>query len=92
MAKSKSRKSKIEIQQKYNRTFSETFKRSKVKDLDAGLISIKELSESYSVSRTAIYKWLYKYSPHHQEGSKQVIEMQSEARKNSLIKSPGFGA
>lgn len=86
MAKRKRRSSKIQIQQKYNRTFSEPFKRSKVKDLDAGILTIQELSESYGVSRTAIYKWLYKYSPHHKEGSKQVVEMESEARKTARLK------
>lgn len=87
MAKTKKGSSKFQLQQKYNRTFSEAFKISKVKDLDAGLITIRELSDQYSVSRTAIYNWLYKYSPHQQGGgTKQVVQMQSEAHKTQQLK------
>lgn len=85
MSSKKEQKEKLQIQSKYNRYFSETFKKEKVKQLVAKQISIKELSELYDVSRTSIYKWLYQYSPHHKRGTIQVVEMESEALKTKVL-------
>lgn len=85
MSSKKEQKEKLQIQSKYNRYFSESFKKEKVKQLVAKQISIKELSELYDVSRTSIYKWLYTYSPHHKRGTIQVVEMESEALKTKVL-------
>ena len=77
--------SKLQIRPR--RVFSDAFKRSRVEDLDAGLISIKEICELYNVSATAVYKWVYKYSPHHTQGTEQVVQMKSEASKTKLLQS-----
>ena len=87
MSAKKLKGSKLQIQNKYNRTFSESFKREKVKQLVAKQLSIQELSSLYDISRTTIYKWLYKYSPDHDRGTKQVVEMESEALKTKLLHS-----
>jgi len=76
-------KTKLEIKQ--NRTFSEAFKREKVKDLVEKRISIKELCKLYEVSRTAVYKWLYAYSPHHEQKTILVVQMESEAYKTQML-------
>ncbi|MDZ7934322.1 MAG: hypothetical protein U5M51_05020 [Emticicia sp.] len=68
-----------------SRTFSEEFKKAKIKELDQKLISIQELVTSYQISRTSIYKWLIKYSIHYQKGSKMVIELESEAYKTKQL-------
>lgn len=67
------------------RVFSDTFKRQKVKDLDAGLVSITELSKLYDVSKQSIYRWLHKYSVNHQKGVIQVVQMESEANKTKQL-------
>lgn len=85
MAKKSSNQSKFQINNKYNRHFSEAFKKAKVKEIVEGRLSIKELCELYSVTRTSVYKWLYKYSAHHQRGTRQVIEMESEAAKTKAL-------
>lgn len=75
--------SKLEIRQ--NRYFSEEFKKAKVKELVDKRITMGELSKFYDVSRTALYKWLYKYSVHHQQKTNLVVEMQSEATKTKEL-------
>ena len=75
--------SKLEIRQR--RTFSEAFKRQKVQDLIDKKISVKELSELYKVSRTSVYRWLYRYSPHYQQETSQVVQMESEAVKTKAL-------
>ncbi len=85
MSSKKLKRARFEIKSYYNRRFSESFKKEKVKQIVEKQISIKELSEIYEVSRTAVYKWLYQYSVHHKRGTKQVIEMESEALKTKKL-------
>jgi len=67
------------------RTFSEEFKRQKVELLISKQISVQELSVLYSVSKTSIYRWLYRYSPHYNKGTIQVVQMESEAAKTKQL-------
>lgn len=76
-------KEKLEIRQR--RIFSEAFKKSKVKDLVEKRITVKELRRLYEVSSTSIYNWLYQYSPHHDQKTTLVVQMESEAEKNKYL-------
>lgn len=75
---------KFQIESKYNRTFSEAFKKEKVLDLLEKRVRIKELCELYSLSRSTVYKWLYLYSSA-EKGTKMVIQMESEQVKTQLL-------
>jgi transposase-like protein len=75
-----------EIKNRQNRYFSETFKISKVKELERNLVTIAEISREYEVSKTAIYKWIYKYSIKFKKGEKQVVEKKSDTRKIKELK------
>ena len=85
MSSKKVQKEKLQIQTKCSRHFSESFKKEKVKQIVGKQISILELSQLYGVSRQSVYKWLYKYSPHHKKGTKQIVEMESEAQRTKLL-------
>lgn len=63
------------------RIFSEEFKRQKIQLIVEKKITIRDVSELYQVSIMSVYRWLYKYSPHHEKGSVQVVQMESEANK-----------
>jgi len=67
--------------------FSVPFKQQKVKELLNKQTTIREISDLYGVSRSAVYKWIYKYSPHHEKGTIQVVQMESEAAKTKLLQS-----
>ena len=73
-----------------NRFFSEDFRRGKVKELEQGIITIAEISREYEVSRTSIYKWIYKYSMLRKKQVKQVVESQSDTRKIKELKNKIF--
>ena len=83
MSKKDSNSGQLSIRQM--RTFSEKLKRRIVDDLVNKRTSFKEIMEVYGISRTSVYNWLYAYSPHHQQGTRQVIEMESEASKTRLL-------
>ena len=75
---------KFQIQNKYNRVFSESFKRSKVSDIEKGLLSIKDLCVQQELSRSTVYKWLYLYGKQ-EKGVKTVVQMESEQVKTQLL-------
>lgn len=83
MVKMKKEKS-VKRQIRQERYFSEEFKIQKVKEIEQNQIGVTELSRVYNVSKTAIYKWIFKYSLHLKKGVKQVIEMESESRKAKM--------
>jgi transposase len=66
--------------ERYNRYFSEEFKRQKVRDLERNLVSIPELCKEYQVSRTSVYNWIYKYSRMIRKGERQIVEKKSDTR------------
>jgi transposase-like protein len=72
--------------ERQNRFFNETFKRSKVSEIERNILSIAELCREYQVTRSAVYKWIYKYSLMRKRENKQVIEPESETRKVLLLK------
>lgn len=74
---------KLEIRTR--RIFSEEFKRQKVQMLTNKRISILELTELYGMTKMTVYRWLYRYSPHHNKGTEQVIQMESEGAKNLAL-------
>lgn len=72
---------RLTVPQRRNRFFNETFKRVKVSEIDRNILSVAELCREYQVSRSAVYKWIYKYSHMRKREIRQVIEPESETRK-----------
>ena len=66
------------------KTFSESFKREKVKLIDEGKLSVRHLSDIYEVSHTAIYNWIRKFSTLSQDEC-IVVEKISEAKKTEEL-------
>jgi len=72
-------------QKEVRRTFSESFKREKVKMLEERKITVKQLSRIYEVSETAVYKWIRNYSSKLGIGEKIVIEKESEGARTLAL-------
>ena len=65
----------------YHRYFSEDFKKKKVRELERNISSVPDICKTYSVSRTSVYKWIYKYSAMAKKQVKQVVEAKSDTQK-----------
>ena len=65
----------------YKRSFSEDFKKKKVRELERNISSIADICRTYSVSRTSVYKWIYKYSAMANKQEKQVVEAKSDTQR-----------
>ena len=79
----KENKSKLKI--KVVRNFSEEFKRAKIKELEQKQITIPKLVTLYGISRTSVYNWLCQYSVHYKQGTRLVVELESESKKTERL-------
>ena len=70
-----------EIKPQFQRYFSDDFKRKKIRELERNLTSIPDICRTYSVSRSSVYKWIYKYSAMAKKQVKQVVEAKSDTAK-----------
>jgi transposase len=77
-------KQKLEIKER--RIFSEELKKKAVKDLTCKRTTIKALMNEHQISPQTVYKWLYKYSPYHEQKCTLVVQMKSEEIKNSELR------
>ena len=64
-----------------NRYFSESIKQKIVRDLEKNLIRITDVCSTYQVSRTSVYRWIYKYSAMAKRQHRQVVESKSDTQK-----------
>lgn len=76
-------KQKLQIRER--RIFSEDVKKKAVKDLTSKRTTIKALMNEHQVSPQTIYRWLYKYSPYHEQKCILVVQMKSEETKNGEL-------
>lgn len=63
------------------RNFSDSFKRDVVSRIEKNEFTVREVSDLYGVSTTAVYKWVYKYSILYQKGYRQIVESMSTTHK-----------
>ncbi len=63
------------------RHFSDSFKKDIVEQIEQNLITVTHVSREYHVSRSAVYKWIYKYSTHLKQGVRYIIEPESDTKK-----------
>ena len=76
-------KQKLQIRER--RIFSEEVKKKAVKDLTSKRTTVKALMNEHQISQQTIYRWLYKYSPYHEQKCILVVQMKSEETKNSEL-------
>jgi len=65
----------------HHRYFSEDFKKKKIRELERNISSVNDICKTYSVSRTSVYRWIYKYSAMAKKQVKQVVEAKSDTQK-----------
>jgi len=64
-----------------NRYFSNDIKKKIVRGLEKNLHTVSDVSRTYQVSRTSVYRWIYKYSAMAKKQHKQVVEAKSDTQK-----------
>ena len=77
---------KKHFDQRRLRTFSEPIKKEVVRKIENNLLTVSEASLQYQVSRTSVYKWVYKYSSLYAKGYRQIIEPMSSSKQIKVLK------
>jgi len=75
-----SSQSKVKIS-RIPRYFSESFRQAKVREIERNLVSVTAVCREYEVSKSAVYKWIYKYSQFRKRQIRQIIEPMSDTQK-----------
>ena len=70
---------------KQNRYFSTDFKKKRVEEIEKNLVTVSDICKTHKVSRTSVYRWLYKYSDMAKKQVKQVVEAKSDTKKIQLL-------
>lgn len=71
----------LSSEERKKRTFSEEFKRQKVKEIERKQTTVLQVSKAYQVRPNNVYKWMDKYSIKDKNGVRLVVEMESETKR-----------
>jgi len=67
------------------RTFSETFKKKKVKEIELGRVKVSEISKVYQVSNASVYRWINKFGSI-SKPERIIVESKSDTQKILALK------
>lgn len=76
----------LTLAERRRRTFSDTFKRDKVHEIETGIIRVSDVSKQYGVSDTAVYCWLRKFGSNKDTPARLIVESMSETRALKELK------
>jgi transposase len=71
----------LSAEERRKRTFSEEFKRQKVKEIERKQTTVLQVSKAYQVRPNNVYRWIDKYSIKDKNGVRLVVEMESETKR-----------
>jgi transposase-like protein len=74
-----------ELRSRQNRYFSNDIKKKIVRDLERNFNSVGDVCKAYQVSRTSVYRWIFKYSSMAKKGHKQVVEPKSDTQRIKML-------
>ncbi len=69
------------------RYFSTDFKKKRVQELEKNMNTISDICQTYKVSRTSVYRWIYKFSNMANKQVRQVVESKSDTKKIQFMES-----
>ena len=72
---------------KVRRIFSPEVKLGLVRKIEQGDLGVTDVARTYGVTRSAVYKWLRKYSDLYKKETRVVVEHKSISKKNKELQS-----
>lgn len=60
------------------RRFSDNFRKEKVRDLELGIVSIRDLRQQYQVSDMSVRRWILKFGSMKSKKERLIVESQSD--------------
>ena len=71
----------LSTDERRKRTFSEEFKKQKVKEIERKQTTVLEVSKAYQFRANNVYNWIDKYSFKDKNVVRLVVEMESETKR-----------
>jgi transposase-like protein len=76
---------KLTTSERRRRTFSDAFKKQKVKELELGKVRICEICKVYQVSNVTVYNWINKFGSI-KKPERIIVESKSDTQKILALK------
>lgn len=74
-------KKKMSESERRRRTFSDSFKIQKVREIELGKTKISEICKEYEVTSPAVYQWLRKYGIMTEKKEHFIVETESDTKQ-----------
>lgn len=71
----------LTFEERKRRTFSESFKRKKIQEIETGQTKISEICKQYQLSQQSIYRWLKKFGNMKKQEERLIVETSSDTKK-----------
>lgn len=68
------------------RSFSDNFKKQKVREVEMGRTSVGEISKQYEVTRTNVYRWIGKFGSMKSKKERVIVETDSDTKELLALK------
>jgi len=76
---------RLNQEERKRRTFSDAFKRKKVKEIELGKVKISQICKVYQVSSVSVYKWISKFGSINKP-ERIIVESKSDTQKILALK------
>ena len=74
-------KFKLSISERCSRSFSDSFKLQKVREIETGKSTVSDICKQYEVSNTSVYRWLDQFGLMKDKKERLIVETQSDTRE-----------
>jgi len=69
------------VEARRRRSFSDSFKIQKVRELESGKTKVSELCKQYELADISVYRWLKKYGSMKSKKERMIVETESDTRQ-----------
>lgn len=77
---------KLSRSERCSRSFSDSFKLQKVREIETGKSTVYDICKQYEVSRTSVYRWLDHFGLMKDKQERLIVETQSDTRELLALK------
>ncbi len=72
---------KLSVSERSRRSFSESFKIQKVREIETGKTKVRDICLQYEVSHSSVYAWIEKFGIMKDKKERFVVESESDTRQ-----------
>lgn len=74
-------KFKMTTSERRRRSFSDSFKLQKVKEIERGITKVSEICKQYEVTRASVYRWINKFGNMKNKKERLIVETNSDTKQ-----------